>query len=174
MSSDVPNQPEQPNPWGEPQYGQPQYGQPTAEPTQQMPQQGGWGAPAQQMPQQGAWGAPTQPAPQPGGDLGSDAKGLMGALFDLSFRHYATPKIVRIAYILCLVMVGLTAVGMVLGAFGMMAEEEVGLGFLVLLLTPLVSIVYLAIIRMSLEMYVALTRMADDLGRLREELRQAR
>ncbi|WP_420176447.1 DUF4282 domain-containing protein [Luteococcus sp. OSA5] len=167
------------NPWapnsGQPAGQDPQH-QPSANPA---PQSTPWGQPQNpQAPQ----GGPVNPYPpqQPqhwGGSsshesLGAETKGLFGSLFDFSFRHFATPKIVRITYILCTVMMALVALGMVAGAFGMMAQDEAGAGFLMLLLTPIVILFYLALIRMSMEMYVALTRLAEDVGHLREELKR--
>lgn len=157
--------------------------------TPSQPSQGGWGqAPqafgAQQVPPQqqypsaasdpSAWQGQQQPAAPDGNALGSEAKGLIGSLFDFSFRHFATPKIVRIAYILSAVLIGLFALGMLVSAFAMINNDEGALGFLTLVATPLVALFYLAMVRMSMEMYVALTRMADDLGQLRRELRERR
>ena len=83
-----------------------------------------------------------QPAPATPYGVGpaekTDAAGFLRALFDFSFSTFITPKVVRFVYILAT-------------------------GLLVLLVGPIVMLVYLALIRMTLEFYLAITRMSQDI-----------
>ena len=139
--------------YGQPAYGQPAYGQSYG--------QGGYGAPA---------GGPGSSADGPGDSPKSDAKGLMGALFDLSFRHFATPHIVRIVYILAMIAIGVGALVSIISAFVMMGNRQAGAGVVLLLVTPVIALLYLALARMTMEMYVAICRAAEELGRIRDGL----
>ncbi|HOA88123.1 DUF4282 domain-containing protein [Propioniciclava tarda] len=122
--------------------------------------------PTWDAPQSGP-GGPSAPTPQP--DLMAQSKGLLGSLFDLSFRHYATPHIVRIVYILLMVLVGLGAIGGLVTAIGLFRFSPL-MGLLYLIATPVVSVVFLALCRMSMEMYVAICRAAEDLDQLKRKL----
>ena len=93
--------------------------------------------PTWDAPQSGP-GGPSAPTPQP--DLMAQSKGLLGSLFDLSFRHYATPHIVRIVYILLMVLVGLGAIGGLVTAIGLFRFSPL-MGLLYLIATPVVSVV---------------------------------
>lgn len=85
-------------------------------------------------------------------------KGFFGALFDFSFSHFITPMIVKAVYILAVVALGLLWVAFLLGAF----SQSAGLGLLVLVFGPIAVVIYLAFIRMTLEFYLAIVRMSQD------------
>jgi hypothetical protein len=104
-------------------------------------------------------GYPAAPPPPPGG-MGTDASGFFSALFDFSFSTFATPKIVRLVYLLATVVIGLFYLVWVIAAFG----GNVGLGIFVLILGAVAAIVYLAFIRMTLEIYYAVVRMSQDVN----------
>jgi hypothetical protein len=114
--------------------------------------------------QQPAYG--TQPAyGQPGGyppAQPSDGKGLFGALFDLSFSTFVTPKIIKAVYILGLVAILLGTVFFALsGFFG----DSPAVGIVTLVAAPLVGFLYLCLFRMMCEFYLAITRMSEDINR---------
>jgi hypothetical protein len=113
-------------------------------------------APMSGPPPQGYPAAP----PPPSGAMGTDASGFFSALFDFSFSTFATPKIVRFVYLLATVVIALFFIGWVIAAFA----ENVGLGILVLILGAVAAIVYLAFIRMTLEIYYAVVRMSQDVN----------
>lgn len=107
------------------------------------------------------------PGPGPGGggsSLSASGSGLIKALFDFNFDTFITPKIVKIVYMVATVLVGLTVVGMIFSAFGMMADGGflVFVGLIFLLAAPVLGLIYLAFIRMSLELYYALIRLSED------------
>lgn len=109
-------------------------------------------------------------APDPVGD-GRDV-GFFSALFDFSFRKYATPSIVKIVYILVTVVMVLGAlVWTITGAAGVF-DVDPGLGILFLLLgVPFILIaliLQLALFRVLLEASLALIRSAQSLQNLEQ------
>jgi hypothetical protein len=105
-------------------------------------------------------GYPAAPPPPPSGPVGTDTSGFFSALFDFTFSTFATPKIVRFVYLLATVVIGLFFVVWVVAAF----SENIGLGIFVLILGLVAAIVYLAFIRMTLEIYYAIVRMSQDIN----------
>ena len=106
---------------------------------------------------------PNQPPPPPGygGPVpsGQPRKGFFGALFDFGFEHFITPIIVKIVYVLALV-------GLVLGWLIFLVTgfaQDAAYGVVVLILGPVVVILYLAFIRITLEFYLAIVRMSQDI-----------
>ncbi len=133
---------------------QPGFGQQPGYP-QQAPQ--GWGPPQQQ---------PRDPNP-------------LKTAFDLSFRDYATPGIVKVLYVLGIVMAGLWYLGTVIGAFAAFApSRDIGFGvevpgtplpgILALLLAWIPAAFFVLLLRMALEMVLSSVRTAADVRVLRE------
>lgn len=106
-----------------------------------------------------------------GNGTGRDA-GFFSALFDFSFRKYATPSIVKIVYILVTVVMVLGAlVWIITGAAGVF-DVDPGLGVLFLLLgVPFILValvLQLALFRVLLEASLALIRSAQSLQNLEQ------
>ena len=106
-----------------------------------------------------------------GNGTGRDA-GFFSALFDFSFRKYATPLIVKIVYILVTVVMVLGAlVWTITGAAGVF-DVDPGLGVLFLLLgVPFILValvLQLALFRVLLEASLALIRSAQSLQNLEQ------
>lgn len=141
-------------PAGQPGYGagQPSYGadQPSGQPS--------YGAgPAGQAGGRPAFATQQFPAAEP--------QGFLGALFDFSFTSFVTPKVVKVLYILIVVVVGLSAVGFALSVLA----TNVGLGLIVLLIgAPLYFLVVTALYRITLEFFMVIYRMAQDIRAIRE------
>ena len=109
--------------------------------------------------------------PATGIGTGRDA-GFFSALFDFSFRKYATPSIVKIVYILVTVVMVLGAlVWTITGAAGVF-DVDPGLGVLFLLLgVPFILValvLQLALFRVLLEASLALIRSAQSLQNLEQ------
>jgi Domain of unknown function (DUF4282) len=121
------------------------------------PQQPPPGPPPQQPPPGG--GYPSYPGPE-GGRPADRPAGFFKALFDFSFTHFVTPKIVKFAYVLATILLALIYVGLVISGF---ASDEPAYGLIVLVLGAVGFIVYLALIRMTLELYVSIVRMSEDI-----------
>ena len=100
-----------------------------------------------------------QPTPlSPGGRLPS-GKGFFGALFDFSFEHFVTPMIVKVVYVLAIVALALGFLIFLATSF----SQSAGAGVVVLVLGPIAIVLYLCLIRMTLEFYLAVTRMSQDI-----------
>lgn len=118
-----------------------------------------------QTPPSGQPHAGPPPAPQPwlapgtASNVGASAKGFLAALFDFNFDTFITPKIIKAVYIVVTVIIGLTSVGFLLSA---VLSGEPGLIVLALIGVPLAAIVYLAMARMTLELYFAVVRLSED------------
>lgn len=118
----------------------------------------------QQPYQQPAYQQPVDPsAAQYGGAFGAQQDDLAGglrSLFDFSFNTFATPKIVRIVYIVITIVIALAWVGTLIS---MLANGEWFGFFIVLIFGALVALVYLALARMTLEFYYSVVRMSEDI-----------
>jgi len=98
-----------------------------------------------------------QPAPPPGNP--PSAKGFFGALFDFSFEHFVTPMIVKVVYVLAMIALGLGFLVFLVAAF----TQDTASGLFVLIVGPIGLLLYLCLIRMTLEFYLAITRMSQDI-----------
>ena len=86
-------------------------------------------------------------------------KGFFGALFDFKFEHFITPIIVKVVYVLALAALVLFWLIFMIASF----SKSAGGGLAVLILGPIGIILYLAFIRMTLEFYLAIVRMSQDI-----------
>jgi hypothetical protein len=93
--------------------------------------------------------------------VAQSSAGFLTALFDFSFTHFVTPKLVRFVYILATIALAVAWFIYMVMAFAWSAA----VGLAVLLLGPVVLIIYLAIIRMTLEFYLSVVRMSEDINK---------
>lgn len=121
------------------------------------------GPPPGQPPRYGATPPPSfggPPPSQPGGAAPQDqAKGFIAALFDFKFDHFVTPKIVKAVY---LVMTVLILLGALVTFIVALSTGEGIMILFALFVVPIMAIIYLALARMSMEMYYAVIRMSED------------
>ncbi len=101
------------------------------------------------------FGQPDTPPPPPG----DSPKGFFGALFDFSFEHFVTPMIVKVVYVLAIISLGLGFLVFLVAAFA----QDGASGLAVLILGPIALLLYICLIRMTLEFYLAITRMSQDI-----------
>lgn len=93
------------------------------------------------------------------------AKGFVGSLFDFGFNSFVTPKVVKVLYVLIMAGLALAEVGYLLFAF----KESTIFGIIsLLILCPLTFLVYLALWRILLELFIVIFRISDDLRSIRE------
>ena len=156
----------QPGPYGQPPhygdpgpagYGAQPAGQPswTQDPGYQYQQQSTPPPPPPYAPS----GQPWTPPPTQGSTVAASAKGFLAALFDFNFDTFITPKIIKAVYIVVTALIGLAAVGFLLSA---VISGEPGIILMALIGVPLAAIVYLALARMTLELYFAVVRLSED------------
>ncbi len=150
--------PAQQRPGAYPGYGPPPTQQYPAPPTQQWP--------PQQHPQGPPWGGPGGGGSGGGAIYGgspSAAKTFFPKLFDLSFREFITPSVVKVLYVLAMIGVVFAWLGLAISGF----RSSVGLGlFLLLIIGPLYALFLLILLRVTMEFYVAVIRVAEDVREL--------
>lgn len=156
-------------PYGAPQYGQPgQYPPPGPGPYGQ-PGQYGQGPPGPGGPPGGY-----PPAPPPGNPPGRPGNGNgnggppppsnpLTALFDFGFHHFVTPYVVKFLYILLTVALAIGYLVVVIAGF----SEGVGIGLLAVVVGALGFLIYLTLVRVTLEFSYAVVRMSEDVHQRR-------
>lgn len=179
MSNFPPQNPDDPQrPQGQPQgQSQGSWNEPTAQrPTPYGAPSGGHtgggpgGPSGPSAPGQGGPGGPygTRPqgyaAPPPQQPLAPSEKSFFAKLFDLSFRSYITPSIVKIVYILTMIAIVFGWLAFSIATF----SQSTGAGLFVLLIAgPIYAFFMLVLMRITLEFYVAVIRIAEDMADLR-------
>ena len=89
---------------------------------------------------------------------------FLSKLFDLSFTSFITPSIVKIVYVIAMLLIALGWFGYSVVGFA----RSPALGLLILVVIgPILSLVYLVIVRISLELYLAVIRLAEDVRELK-------
>lgn len=101
---------------------------------------------------------PPPPPATPSGPR-QEAAGFFGALFDFGFDTFITPRLVKVIYILATVGIGLYLLFLLSVAF----QADAVFGVAALVLAPLFAIFLLAMVRMTLEFYLATVRMSEDI-----------
>ena len=111
------------------------------------------------------------------GSANGQQKGFFGALFDFSFRHFVTGRVVAFLYAVSLVIVVLNALfsagylSLLLGAFLSAVAESQAVGWVVGVLAfvigaPLLLFVSVVYVRVLLEIIVVLFRIAENTAEL--------
>ena len=159
-----------PNPPEQPSFNQPAGSDPTtpipngqpASPASPVPTAPG----APDAPVAGSTPPPPPPVAPTGGSSGMssipdparEGAGFFTALFDFSFTNFVTPILVRFVYLLATVALVASWLIFVFAGFA----NSVGTGLAALILGPIFVIIYLAVIRMTLEFYLSVVRMSED------------
>lgn len=146
-------------------YAQPGYGQagyPPPGPEQQPP--------AEQ------WGQPVTAPVAPVGPTGPKDDSPFAALVDFSFTKYATPGLVKIIYIAAGILGILWMLGGIIGSFSL--QDTLGPGAVVLGILSLVFgliglLVFVLVLRVQLELALAIVRTATDVRELRKKQDQS-
>lgn len=87
----------------------------------------------------------------------------MGALFDLSFKKFVAPLVAKVVYILAMIGIVIAYLAWVVIAF----QGGAGYGLVVLLIIgPILSLLYLAFIRVGLEALLAAIFTAQNTAEL--------
>jgi uncharacterized membrane protein len=85
-------------------------------------------------------------------------KGFLSSLFDVSFSNLITTRVIKVIYILSMILIGLTALVFVAGAF----SNSVAAGlFTLLILAPLAALLYLIYVRVILEVIICVFRITE-------------
>lgn len=85
-------------------------------------------------------------------------KGFLASLFDPSFSSLITTKVIKVIYILSMILIGLGALVLVVAGFA----DSVGVGlFVLVVVAPFISLIYLIYTRVLLEVIIALFRIME-------------
>jgi hypothetical protein len=112
---------------------------------------------------QGA-GYPGQGYQSPAPANGGGGKGFVASLFDTSFSSFVTPTIIKVVYVLVMILAGLGALGIAFSGFSI----SVVFGLIsLIIIAPIVFFVELALWRITLEIFMVIFRMSDDIRAIR-------
>lgn len=87
-----------------------------------------------------------------------EKKGFFGSLFDFSFESFVFPKIVSVLYVIIVVFICIGYISGVVYAFQIGSMQGIGTIFL----GPIVLILYLTMIRASMEVAIVLFRIYEN------------
>ena len=85
-------------------------------------------------------------------------KGFLGSLFDISFSSLITTKVIKVIYVLSMILIGLTALVFIGGAFANSVAAGV---FTLVILAPLAALIYLIYVRVILEVIICVFRIME-------------
>lgn len=102
---------------------------------------------------------PASPASRAG------SKGFLASLFDLGFTSFVTPKVIKVLYLL--IMIGTIFTALVYSVIAFKVNAALGIGML-FIAAPLFTLIVMAIWRISLEFFMVIFRISDDIRALRE------
>lgn len=124
-------------------------------------------APAPPVPATGAYPPPGSYPPATQGPFGGGPPrdGFFASLFDLSFHHFVTPKIIKVLFILALIGIGFGVLTMIIVGFA----RGFGMGILFLILAPIGGFVYILLARLWLEVVVVLFRIEEHTATMTEQ-----
>ena len=92
-------------------------------------------------------------------------RGFFGALFDISFSELITTRVIKVLFVLGIICAAVLLLTQIIGAF----MYSVGIGVLVLLLSPIVFTLYVIVARIYLEVLIVIFRIADDVKRIADK-----
>ena len=85
-------------------------------------------------------------------------KGFFASLFDISFSSLVATKVIKVIYVLSMILIGLTALVFIVGAF----SNSVAAGlFTLVILAPLAALLYLIYVRVILEVIICVFRIME-------------
>lgn len=91
-------------------------------------------------------------------------KGFWSSLFDLSFKSFITPRIVKLLFILAII--GSAVFALIVFASGISMMNYSGGGLLLVLLSPVVFVAGVVYSRVFLELTIVLFRMEEYLSEI--------
>jgi hypothetical protein len=106
---------------------------------------------------------PVSYAPRP--QVNSSSRGFIASLFDFGFNSFVTTTAVKVVYVLITILLVLVSLVFVVFAFLTGPVEGIVALFIG---APLFFFVYLSLCRISLEIFVVVFRIADDIRVIRD------
>ncbi|MCX5287092.1 MULTISPECIES: DUF4282 domain-containing protein [unclassified Streptomyces] len=134
-------------------------------------------APLQDAPAPPRPGSPPPPPPPPAGrppafgapppHLGprpTPAKGFFAGLFDFGFTTFVTPKVIKFAYVVITIIIGISWIVSIASGF----RHSSGWGILALVFGPLVALLWLIVYRITFELVMVIFSIGSDVHTIRE------
>lgn len=97
----------------------------------------------------------------------SPKKGFSDSLFDFSFSHFVTINIVGIVYAIALICSVFVIVAFIVSGF----THDILSGPIALIFSPLFGILYLLLVRISLEAIIAVIKTAQNTSQIAEDFK---
>lgn len=122
------------------------------------------------------WNPDAQPPAGPGapnnrfGNSFNRESGFLSSLTDIRFTKFVTPKVASVVYVLAVALILVVLLFWAIASIVMMFSGENGsvlAGLLMLVVSPFVALLYIILVRVSLEATVALVRVAEDVAAMR-------
>ena len=92
-------------------------------------------------------------------------KGFFGALFDISFSSFITPKIISVLFVIFMILSGLAALVMIITGF----MGGIVNGLVAVVLSPIVVFLYILFARIWLELVVVMFKIAENTDKMVEK-----
>jgi hypothetical protein len=89
-------------------------------------------------------------------------KGVLEMLFDLSFSEFVTTRVIKLLFIIGVGIAAIATLAIIVGAF----SSGFGRGFLTLLISPLLFLLYTLFARIWCEMIIVVFRIAENTSRM--------
>lgn len=91
----------------------------------------------------------------------NQSSSFFSALFDISFNQFVTTQLISVLYILAMIFIGIgTLIGLGAGLFKLFSDFWGGL--FMIIFTPLAALIYLVVVRISLELVIVIFKIADN------------
>ena len=100
----------------------------------------------------------------------AESKGLFKALFDFSFEHYVAVKFAKFIYGLLLVALGIGILAFIVTTLGNSYSGAATKLFMIVIVLPIGSFVYLVMLRIYMELLLVLFKIAEHTRRTAELL----
>ena len=89
-------------------------------------------------------------------------KPFFSSMFDFTFTAFITTRVIKLIFGLAIFFSGLLALMLVVSAF----QTHASFGVLVLLISPLLFLFYVAAARVALELVIVIFRIHEDIARM--------
>ena len=96
----------------------------------------------------------------------SQVRAMMTVLTDLSFKHFVTPRLIRLIYFVSLVAAVLAALAWMVSGF----STSIMYGCVTFVTGPLAFFLYMLTARVVLEFMLAVFRIAENTEKLRDKI----
>jgi hypothetical protein len=112
---------------------------------------------------------PADPEPEASSALSrtwNQVRAMMTVLTDLSFKHFVTPRLIRLIYFISLIAAVLSALAWMVSGF----TTSVMYGCFTFITGPVAFFVYMLTARVVLEFMLAVFRIAENTEKLRDKI----